>query len=79
MIRNLLVVGVHSEEMKEKLLQESDLTLDTTLKIIKGIEGSKSDHTAHAVRNTSRKMKQPQNQANSSSNCDKCGNHHSKG
>ena len=27
--------------MKEKLLQESDLTLDTAVKIVKAIEGSK--------------------------------------
>ena len=86
MIRDRLVVGVHSEEMKEKLLQESDLTLDTAVKIVKAIEGSKqhvksieSDHTVHALRSTSRKMKQPQKQANSRSKCGKCGNHHSKG
>ena len=66
MIRDRLVVGVHSEEMKEKLLQESDLTLDTAVKIVKAIEVSKqhvksieSDHTVHALRSTSRKMKQP--------------------
>ena len=85
MIRDRLVVGVHSEEMKEKLLQESDLTLDTAV-IVKAIEGSKqhgksieSDHTVHALRSTSRKMKPPQNQANSRSKCGKCGTHHSKG
>ena len=50
--------------MKEKLLQESDLTFDIALKIIKAIEGSKQhvkyiEYTIHAQRNTSRKMKQP--------------------
>ena len=85
MIRDCLVVGVHSEEMKEKILEESDLTLDIAKKIVKAIEGSKqhvksieSDHTVHTLSNTSRKTKQPKKQANSRRKCGKCGNHHSK-
>ena len=42
MIRDRLVVCVHSEEMKEKLPQESDLTLDTAVKLVETIEGSNS-------------------------------------
>ena len=41
MICDRLVVGVYSEEVKEKLLQQPDLTLQKATEIIKAIEESK--------------------------------------
>ena len=63
MIYDRLVVGVYSEEVKQKLLQQPDLiTLQKATEIIKAIEGSKqhvkttsSEHSLNEVRRKTQK------------------------
>ena len=91
MICDRLVVGVYSEEVKEKLLQQPDLTLQKATEIIKAIEGSKqhvktigSEHSLNEVRcKTQKKQVAKQQhklkQADNSKECTKCGRKHTQG
>ena len=90
MIRDRIVVGVYSEEVKEKLLQEANLTLDKSVEIIKVVEGSKrhiksmangTESSIDAVRKSAHKgVKQKvTKQASNSKQCGRCGEKHEKG
>ena len=91
MIRDRLVVGIFSEEVKEKLLQEAELSLDDAVKTIKAVEGSKNhirsmgngvESSIDAVKKKMQHTKvkhQVNKKMSNSQQCGRCGERHMKG
>ena len=79
LIKDRIVCGVASQEVRERLLQESDLTLKKATELLKSIELSKeqtsqiNDTQVHAV---STKKKTPQPKSTLKFNCRRCGTKH---
>ena len=90
MICDQLVVGVYLEEVKEKLLQQPDLTIQKATEIIKATEGSKqhvktigSEHSLNEVQCKTQKKQVAKEQhklkqADNSKECTKCGRKHTQ-
>ncbi|XP_030758046.1 uncharacterized protein LOC115883775 [Sitophilus oryzae] len=83
MIRDRIVIGVSNKLTQERLLRESDLTLETAIKICRAVEISKSQSKAlqneASVSAVTTKDKVKRSQSEKQIMCSYCGYNHDRG